>query len=39
MSKTLMGDFSYDLLSQNRVKLIEFLSVYNIIRYPNNEQT
>ena len=39
MSITLFGDLNHDLLSQNGVKLIELLSGYNFIRYPNNQPT
>ena len=36
MGITLIGDLNHDLLSQNGDKLIELLSGYNFIRYPNN---
>ena len=39
MGITLIGDLNHDLLSQNGDKLIELLSGYNFIRYPNNQPT
>ena len=39
MNITLFGNLNHDLLSQNGTKLIELLSGYNFIRYPNNQPT